>query len=81
MEVGIKAARNNLPRLVKAALAGEKVIITDRGKPLVRLVPETHKAIDRKRVYGSLRGVLHLPLGWDSPGADKELLEMFEDLD
>ena len=80
MEVGMRAAKSNLSRLVKAALAGEKVIITDRGKPLVRLVPEIPKPIDRRSVYGSLKNVLHLPPGWDSPAADKEVLEMFEDL-
>ena len=80
MEVGIKAAKVDLSRLIKAALGGEKVVITDRGKPLVRLVPEPSKPKDPRRGYGSLKGVLNLPPGWDSPEADKELLDMFEDL-
>ena len=32
-------ARNQLSRLVKAALSGEEVIIASHGKPQVRLVP------------------------------------------
>jgi prevent-host-death family protein len=81
MEIGIKAAKVDLSKLIKAALAGEKVIITDRGKPLVRLVPEAPKPIDRRRAYGSLKGVLNLPPGWDSPEAKAEVTALFEDLD
>jgi len=32
-------AKNQLSRLVKAALAGEEVIIASHGQPRVRLVP------------------------------------------
>jgi len=81
MEVGIKAAKAGLSRLIKAAIDGENIVITDRGKPLVRLVPEAPKPKDPRRGYGSLKNVLNLPPGWDSPEADKELLDTFEDLD
>ncbi len=80
MEIGIKAAKMDLSRLVKAAVSGETVVITDRGKPLVRLVPEVPKPKEPKRGYGSLKGVLNLPPGWDSPEADKEIMDMFEGL-
>lgn len=33
-------ARNNLPKLIDRALAGEEVTITRRGEPVVRLHPE-----------------------------------------
>jgi prevent-host-death family protein len=49
MEVGVRTAKTELSRLIKAALSGEKVFITDRGKPLVRLVPESPKQVDRRR--------------------------------
>ena len=80
MEVGIKVAKTDLSRLIKAAMRGERVIITDRGKPLVRLVPEPPKPKNAKRGFGSLKGVINLPPGWDSPEADEELLHMFEGL-
>jgi prevent-host-death family protein len=81
MEIGIKAAKTDLSKLIKAAIGGEKVVITDRGKPLVRLVPEAPRPKDLRRGYGSLKGLLKLPPGWDSPEADKELLSMFENLE
>lgn len=37
----VAEARNNLPRLLDRMLAGEEVVITRRGKPIGRLMPET----------------------------------------
>jgi prevent-host-death family protein len=39
MQVNILEAKNRLSQLVKAAEAGEEVIIANRGEPIVRLVP------------------------------------------
>jgi len=39
MQVNILEAKNRLSQLIKAALAGEDVIIANRGEPMVRLVP------------------------------------------
>lgn len=39
MQVNMLAAKSQLSRLVKAALAGEEVIIASHGKAQVRLVP------------------------------------------
>jgi prevent-host-death family protein len=39
-EVGMHEAKTNLSRLVERALAGEEIVLTRRGKPAVRLVPE-----------------------------------------
>lgn len=39
VQVNMLEARNQLSRLVKAALAGEEVIIASHGKAQVKLVP------------------------------------------
>jgi prevent-host-death family protein len=39
MQVNMLEAKNQLSRLVKAALAGEEVIIASHGKAQVKLVP------------------------------------------
>ncbi len=39
MLVGIHEAKTHLSRLIPAALAGEEVVITKSGQPLVKLVP------------------------------------------
>lgn len=38
-EVGIRALKQNASEVVAAAAAGEAVTITDRGRPVARLVP------------------------------------------
>lgn len=38
-DYSIADAKNNLPKLVDRAVAGEDVTITRRGKPLVKIVP------------------------------------------
>jgi prevent-host-death family protein len=38
-DYSIADAKNNLPKLVDRAVAGEEVTITRRGKPLVKMVP------------------------------------------
>jgi prevent-host-death family protein len=39
MQVNILEAKNRLSELIKCTLAGEEVIIANRGQPVVRLVP------------------------------------------
>ncbi len=36
--VGVRELRDNLSRWIKRAQAGEEVIVTDRGRPVVRLL-------------------------------------------
>ena len=78
MEIGIKAAKGDLSKIIKLALGGEKVVITNHGKPLVRLVPEPAKRKHPNRGYGALKGILNLPPGWDSLEAEEEFANRFE---
>jgi prevent-host-death family protein len=39
VQVNILEAKNRLSQLIKAAQAGEDVVIANRGEPVVRLVP------------------------------------------
>lgn len=41
---GMHQAKTHLSELVERALAGEEVVITRRGEPAVRLVPEPARA-------------------------------------
>lgn len=44
----IHAAKTSLSKLIELALAGEEVIISKAGQPLVRLVPYTTSTEPRK---------------------------------
>jgi len=78
MEIGIREAKANLSKLVQSALAGEKVIIMKHGHPLAEIVPPRPESARPDRGYGSLKNVLRLPEGWDSPAADEEVLQQFD---
>jgi len=65
MQVNMLEAKNQLSKLVKAALDGEDVIIANHGRPVVRLVKLSHQP--KTGGYGAWK---HLPPpadDWDSP--------------
>jgi prevent-host-death family protein len=53
MKVNMLEAKNQLSRLVKAAVAGHDVVIASDGEPLVRLVPVERRR--RLRGWGRLK--------------------------
>lgn len=59
MLVSIKSAKANLSKLIEAAQAGDDVVITRYGKPVIRLVavPETTKF-----KFGALKGKVTGPM-------------------
>ena len=57
MQVNILEAKNRLSLLIKAARAGEDVVIANRGEPVARLVPVRAPAAAREKP-GSGRAIL-----------------------
>ena len=45
MQVNVLEARNRLSQLIKAAQAGEEVVIANRGEPVARLVSVREPAV------------------------------------
>ena len=81
MDYGIAYAKNNLPKLIKAALRGETVRIVNRGAQAdaVELVRVAPKGVPKG--FGSMLGLTaDLPPGWDSPAEKAKLTTLFEDL-
>jgi prevent-host-death family protein len=64
----ISEAKAQLSTLVERALAGEEVIIGRAGKPVVRLVPVTQRAEQRRP--GTLKGRLRISPDFDELPAD-----------
>jgi prevent-host-death family protein len=63
IRVGIKEIKNNLSRCLSSVKTGEVVIITDRGKPIARIVKENQ---GRKSIHEALEplirdGLIALP--------------------
>lgn len=56
MEVGIRDFRNELSRWLEVVRGGRDVVITDRGRPVARLIPATSsKPLDRLIAMGLVR--------------------------
>ena len=77
MEVGVRQAKIDLSKLIKSALKGEKVVITNHGKPLAMIVPAPPKH-DPDRGYGWLKGKIELPTDAEWKELDREVEDMFE---
>jgi prevent-host-death family protein len=72
--VNMHQAKSSLSRLVERALAGEDVIISRNGKPLVQLVPVRKN--HTPRVPGRGKGTIWI--GPDFEFTDEEITELFE---
>lgn len=73
--VNIYDAKTHLSRLVDKAAAGEDVIVSRHGKPLVRI---TRLDNTRRHVtFGLLKGRLKVPDDFDAP-LPAEVLQGFE---
>jgi prevent-host-death family protein len=57
--VSVYDARASLSRLIDRALAGEEIVITRNGKPVIKLVPAEEKPARRR--LGTLAGEFDIP--------------------
>jgi len=72
MDVTVAEAKDRLPELISAMEGGEAVVITRLGKPVAQIAPPPP---ERRQVrFGTLRGKIHLKLGWDKPLSEEEFL-------
>jgi len=73
MRVGVGAAKNRLPELIKAVEDGTPVTICRRGVPVVDIV-RTKKPAQKKRALGTLRGKIQvLDPNWWKPMLDEQV--------
>ena len=71
--VNLKYAKEHLDRLVADALAGEEIVISKAGTPLVRLSPVP---APKKRVFGLDQGKIFIREDFDAPLPEFE--ELFD---
>jgi len=63
ISAGIKDVKNNLSRLLAQVKAGEEILITERGRPVARIVKENHRDKSIRAALGPLvqSGLITLP--------------------
>jgi prevent-host-death family protein len=73
MEFSTGDAKNRLTELIRAVEAGEEVVITRHGKPVVELVPPRAKR--REVVFDGMKDIIKFHPGWDDPIDEDRFLE------
>lgn len=66
--VEIKQAAKRFSELIKTAISGHEVIITESGKPIAKLVAVTDRKQSRK--FGSAKGLVKISDDFDEPLED-----------
>ena len=63
ISAGVKDVKNNLSRLLARVKAGEEVLITERGRPVARIVKENNEAKSIRAALEPLvrKGLITLP--------------------
>lgn len=61
---GIKEIKNNLSRYLAMVKSGEEILITERGKPIARIVKENEKTNSIRRILNPLieKGLITMPI-------------------
>ena len=78
MQFNVHQAKTQFSKLLDRAVAGEEIIISRQGRPIVRLQPID---VPSGRVLGLGRGEFELPAtGWEGPLADDEIEDLLEGL-
>ena len=73
MQFNMLEAKNQLSKLVQAALAGEDVVIANKGVPVVRLVKVgTLKSVRKPGAWSTLPKA---KADWDAPATNAKLAE------
>jgi prevent-host-death family protein len=57
---GIREARQNLSALLAEVAKGREVVITDRGRPVARLVPPRRESERPFKAHGRIRAAVKL---------------------
>jgi prevent-host-death family protein len=69
----VHEAKTSLSKLLERVEEGEEVVIARHGTPVAKLVPVLRK----KRVLGSMRGLITVEKKWDAAIDDREAEEQF----
>lgn len=73
MQYNILEAKNQLSKLVQASLAGEEVVIANKGVPVVRLVKIG--AQDFARKPGAWSALPKAKADWDTPATNAAIAD------
>jgi prevent-host-death family protein len=73
MKISTAVAKNRFTEIVRAAEAGERVVITRHGKPVAQIGPPPRDS--RQARLGGMKGRIRLLPGWNAPIDPDRFLE------
>ena len=73
--MGVAETKRRFAELIDRVLAGERIIVTRRGRPVIALVPATDEAAAEPRTYIGLAAFAGILEDWDEgPDMIEEIL-------
>ncbi len=72
--INIHNAKTNLSKLVEQVLAGQEIIISRSGKPVIKLIPYDAPDVLMPRTFGKWKGTFTLSEDCFAPDPDIETL-------
>lgn len=69
-KVEVKKAIAKIEELIKLALSGEEVILTENDQPIIKLVPMQPNLTQRPPLFGSDEGIISMSEDFDEPLED-----------
>ena len=76
--VSLREANQNFAKYVAAAEAGERIVLTRRGKPVAQLVPATDAAVQGRKRAAYRRLLARLESGLDLGGVTFTRDELYD---
>jgi prevent-host-death family protein len=67
--IDVSQANQRLPELIKQTISGDEVVITQAGKPIVKLVA-INEPSRKQRLFGSAKGLINMMNDFDEPLED-----------
>jgi len=83
-DVGIRALKQNASAVVAKVAAGEVITVTDRGRPVARMVPirksRLDELIDAGLATKATRSIQDLPLPMPTPAGSPTVSEVLDQM-
>ncbi len=69
LNIDIEQAKNSFPNIIEQTIKGNEIIITKKGRPVVKMIAITKKH-KKKRLFGSAKGLIKMAADFNKTPED-----------